>query len=88
MSGTVITNGLDALRGLASFLGLRPYDDPAWWAGNIVLSADAGPAAQARRLAHLRAFADAHMWRSRQCDVKSMPAQVHLPPTMVSASQV
>jgi len=35
VSGTVITNGLVALKSLAEFLGLQPYADPSWWKEHI-----------------------------------------------------
>jgi hypothetical protein len=35
VSGTVITNGLIALKSLAEFLGLQPYADADWWKDHI-----------------------------------------------------
>lgn len=35
VSGTVITNGLVALKSLAEFLGLQPYSDAEWWKAHI-----------------------------------------------------
>jgi hypothetical protein len=42
VSGTPITsNGLDALKGLAIFLTLRPFSDPQWWAANVDITSSA-----------------------------------------------
>jgi hypothetical protein len=57
VSGTPITNGLDALKGLAEFLTLRPYCDQDWWTSQV------DEASTKDCVETLKGFAEQHMWR-------------------------
>eukprot|EP00615_Pteridomonas_danica_P016005 CAMPEP_0114384170 /NCGR_PEP_ID=MMETSP0102-20121206/5196_1 /TAXON_ID=38822 ORGANISM="Pteridomonas danica, Strain PT" /NCGR_SAMPLE_ID=MMETSP0102 /ASSEMBLY_ACC=CAM_ASM_000212 /LENGTH=238 /DNA_ID=CAMNT_0001540413 /DNA_START=253 /DNA_END=966 /DNA_ORIENTATION=+ len=90
VSGTCIANGLDALKGLAVFLGISPYCQDHWWKENVEINKFSTNAEREARMVNLVDFASRHMWRTRHSDIGSehqMPPQIHEPPLLITPSQ-